>query len=69
MWGYGCQVSSKSNVKAVAGKLAHSSRQGDPPIMLAMGHGCLNIAVKVRSSFPMRVAETRFPKRRRRGFV
>eukprot|EP00884_Botryococcus_braunii_P014380 jgi/Botrbrau1/22943/Bobra.0030s0019.1 len=40
------KVSSNSNVKAVAGKLAHSSRTGEPPIILAIGHTCLNTAVK-----------------------
>jgi hypothetical protein len=31
------KVSTSSNVKSVAGKLAHSSRDGDPPTVLTIG--------------------------------
>ena len=41
------QVSASSNVKKVAGKLAHSTREGNPPAVLAIGPESLNLAIKV----------------------
>lgn len=41
------KVSSDSNPKAVAGKIAHSAREGaDPPAVLTIGAPCVNQAVK-----------------------
>jgi len=40
-------VSASSSVKKVAGKLAHSAREGDPPAVLAIGAESLNQAIKV----------------------
>lgn len=40
------KVSAASNVKAVAGKIAHSCRDGDPPAILTIGPSCINQAVK-----------------------
>ena len=40
------QVSANSNVKGVAGKVAHTCRAGDAPAMLAIGSSCINQAVK-----------------------
>ncbi len=42
------QVSASSSVKKVAGKLAHSAREGEPPAVLAIGADSLNQAIKVR---------------------
>ena len=42
------QVSASSSVKKVAGKLAHSAREGDPPAVLAIGADSLNQAIKAR---------------------
>lgn len=40
------KVSKESNVKAVAGKIAHSCRDGDPPAVLCIGPACINVAIK-----------------------
>jgi len=40
------KVGQSSNVKTVAGSIAHVSREGDPPLVLALGASCLNTAVK-----------------------
>ncbi|KXZ52124.1 hypothetical protein GPECTOR_10g753 [Gonium pectorale] len=40
------KVSGKGNVKAVAGKIAHSTREGDPPAALCIGAESINLAVK-----------------------
>ncbi|MEW5308005.1 MAG: hypothetical protein WDW38_007322 [Sanguina aurantia] len=40
------KVSAGSNVKAVAGKIAHSCREGNPPAALCIGAACINQAVK-----------------------
>ncbi|GIL54512.1 hypothetical protein Vafri_10042 [Volvox africanus] len=40
------KVSAKGNVKAIAGKIAHSARDGDPPAALCIGAECINLAVK-----------------------
>lgn len=40
------KVSKESNPKAVAGKIAHSCREGDPPAVLCIGPSCINVAVK-----------------------
>lgn len=40
------KISKASNVKAVAGKIAHSCREGDPPGLLTIGNSCINQAVK-----------------------
>lgn len=39
-------MSANSNVKGVAGKVAHTCRAGDAPAMLAIGSSCINQAVK-----------------------
>ena len=46
------QVSASSSVKKVAGKLAHSAREGDPPAVLAIGADSLNQAIKVGRCSP-----------------
>lgn len=40
------KVSAQSNVKPVAGKIAHSCRDGDPPAILTIGASCINQAIK-----------------------
>ncbi|EFJ53088.1 hypothetical protein VOLCADRAFT_127322 [Volvox carteri f. nagariensis] len=40
------KVSARGNVKAIAGKIAHSAREGDPPAALCIGAECINLAVK-----------------------
>ncbi|KAG2492634.1 hypothetical protein HYH03_009050 [Edaphochlamys debaryana] len=40
------KVSAKGQVKSIAGKIAHSAREGDPPAALCIGAECLNLAVK-----------------------
>lgn len=40
------RVSATSNPKAVAGKIAHACREGDPPAILLIGPACINQAVK-----------------------
>ncbi|KAL3146739.1 hypothetical protein ABBQ38_014725 [Trebouxia sp. C0009 RCD-2024] len=40
------KVSLASDPKVVAGKIAHCSRSNRPPTVLAIGHGCLNQAIK-----------------------
>ncbi|GLC41030.1 hypothetical protein PLESTB_000950700 [Pleodorina starrii] len=40
------KVSAKGNVKSIAGKIAHSAREGDPPAALCIGAECINLAVK-----------------------
>jgi stage V sporulation protein SpoVS len=40
------KVSATSNVKQVAGKIAHSVREGEPPAILTIGPSCINQAVK-----------------------
>ena len=40
------KVSAQSNVKAVAGKIAHSCRDGEPPAALCIGANSINQAVK-----------------------
>lgn len=49
-WPYAnpAQVSAKGNVKAVAGKIAHSAREGEVPAALCIGPECINVAIKVR---------------------
>lgn len=43
---YFVKVSAASNVKQVAGKVAHTCRSGDAPAMLSIGSSCINQAVK-----------------------
>ncbi len=43
------KVSQNSNPKQVAGKIAHTCREGDPPAILTIGSGCINQAVKAVS--------------------
>ena len=50
-WLIPAQVSASSSVKKVAGKLAHSAREGDPPAVLAIGADSLNQAIKVGRCF------------------
>jgi stage V sporulation protein SpoVS len=40
------KVSATSNVKPVAGKIAHSCRDGEPPAILTIGASCINQAIK-----------------------
>ncbi|KAG2429377.1 hypothetical protein HXX76_011142 [Chlamydomonas incerta] len=40
------KVSAKGNVKAVAGKIAHSAREGEVPAALCIGPECINVAIK-----------------------
>lgn len=40
------KVSSESNVKAVAGKISHSCRSGDPPGIMTIGARSINQAIK-----------------------
>ncbi len=41
------QVGGTSQTKAVAGKIAHEARLGQPPALLAKGPASLNQAIKV----------------------
>jgi Stage V sporulation protein S (SpoVS) len=50
-------VSGESKVKAVAGKIAHAAREGEPPAVLAIGNSCLNQAVKVSSQHTCPLSE------------
>jgi stage V sporulation protein SpoVS len=43
---YFVKVSQTSQVKQVAGKVAHTCREGDAPAMLTIGPGCINQAAK-----------------------
>lgn len=43
---YFVKVSANSNPKQVAGKIAHTCREGDAPAMLTIGTNCINQAVK-----------------------
>jgi len=36
------KVSAFGNVKSIAGKIAHSCREGEPPAMLTTGANCVN---------------------------
>lgn len=38
-------------MKAIAGKIAHTAREGDPPAALCIGAECINLAVKVHYSY------------------
>lgn len=46
---YFVKVSAQSNVKQVAGKVAHTCRSGDAPAMLCIGTACINQGVKAIS--------------------
>jgi hypothetical protein len=43
------KCSQTSNPKGVAGKIAHTCREQDPPAVLTIGAGCINQAVKAIS--------------------
>ncbi|KAK9804811.1 hypothetical protein WJX72_006984 [[Myrmecia] bisecta] len=40
------KISATCHIKSMAGRIAHSARAGRPPTLLAIGHNCLNQAVK-----------------------